>query len=58
VLTPGDDRILEVRGRARLTTDHVEQSEIGGVTAQAIRAGADEPALRAGIDRDHRQDLY
>ncbi len=116
-LTPGDDRTLEIRGRARLTTDpallasmavqnqvpkvalvvdvelcslqvseaveqaalwdpashipdgalpraakiwadHVKSSDHPGLAASAVRAGASEAVVRAGIAVDYRQNLY
>lgn len=116
-MSPGDNRVLEIRGRARLTTDpallatmavqnqvpkvalvvdvahsslrfseavehaalwdpashisagalpraakiwadHVKSSDHRGLAASAVRAGASEAVVRAGIAVDYRQNLY
>lgn len=116
-MSPGDNRVLEIRGRARLTTDpallatmavqnqvpklalvvdvdhsslrasdavqnaalwspathisegalpraakiwadHVKSSDRHGLAATAVRIGASEAAVRAGIAVDYRQNLY
>lgn len=116
-MSPGDDRVVEIRGRARLTTDpallatmavqdqvpklalvvdvdhcslrvsdavrgaalwspathlskgtlpraakiwadHVKSSDRRGLAAAAVRTGASEAAVRAGIAVDYRQNLY
>lgn len=116
-MVPGDDRVLEIRGRARVTTDadllepmavkgkvpraalvvdvdhsdlrvsaavraadlwdpalhvgaddlpratrmwtdHVKSNDTEGLAARAVRAGASETALRAGVSIDYRTNLY
>ncbi|WP_033287600.1 pyridoxamine 5'-phosphate oxidase family protein [Amycolatopsis jejuensis] len=38
-------------------TDHVKLNETAGVAAKLVRAGVNERLLRAGLDRDYRENL-
>lgn len=38
-------------------TDHLKLNETAGAAAELVRAGVNEPLLRAGLDEDYRQNL-
>ena len=39
-------------------TDHVKSNDTEGLAARAVRTGARETALRAGVSVDYRTNLY